>query len=292
MVKDQQRKKGSFPRILRLTVHNCVEHNVSRRAAALAYHFLFALFPMLIFVSNLLGVLNLDVRSITEAIRPFFPRDVVELINAYLDYVASNSSQVLLWFSLVFTIWFPMRAVNGLMDDVRQAYQLGKPKNPVFFAVRQFLFTLIFLLLIVVTFLLSTLGKHVVSSFTGWFSAEIPKIPAALLTLWQYIRFVLAAVIMFAALGLLYAAAQDKRSAAKRILPGVLLAMVGWLTASIGFSMYVENFGRYSVIYGTLGAVMVLLMWLYMTAFMLILGAEWNGAAFAVRTEQTELETV
>ena len=97
---------------------------------------------------------------------------------------------------------------------------------------------------------------------------------------------------MFAALGLLYAAAQDKRSAAKRILPGVLLAMVGWLTASIGFSMYVENFGRYSVIYGTLGAVMVLLMWLYMTAFMLILGAEWNGAAFAVRTEQTELETV
>lgn len=282
-----QRKRGTFSKTVRLAIRNCIDHNIARRAAALAYYFLFALFPMLIFVSNLLGVLNLDVHSITEALRRILPRDVVELIGSYFDHVADNSSQVLLWFSLVFTVWFPMRAVGGLMDDVRQAYHLGKPKKLFFYTLRQVLFTLVFLLLIILTFLLSMFGRRAISSITSWLGAETINIPAALLTAWQYIRFILVAVLMFVVLGLLYLVAQDKRQSPFLVLPGVLLALTGWLLVSIGFSAYVENFGNYSVIYGTLGAVIVLLVWMYMTAFMLILGAEWNAATLSVRTEQS-----
>ena len=83
---------------------------------------------------------------------------------------------------------------------------------------------------------------------------------------------------MFAVVGMLYAIAQDRKQGVKTIMPGLLLAMISWLAVSICFSVYVENFANYSVIYGTLGAVIVLLVWLYLTSFVLILGAEFNAA--------------
>ena len=90
---------------------------------------------------------------------------------------------------------------------------------------------------------------------------------------------------MYAALGTLYVASLDKRQTIKDILPGIMAALTSWMIVSIGFSFYVENFADYSVIYGTLGAVIVLLMWLYMTAVILILGAELNAAILEVHSE-------
>lgn len=265
----------------RLLAANLLNHDVGKSAAALAYYLLFALFPLMIFVSNLLGMLNLNVESVVRAMHTFLPTAVVELLGAYLDYVSDNSSQVLLWFSLVFTLWFPLQAVRGLMDDVRLAYGLGKPKRPVFYALRQVMFTLVFLLLVILTLLLSIMGQRVVEAITAWIPAL--QTLSSLLTLWQYLRFVLAAAIMFGALALLYASAQDQPQKASAILPGVAVAIVGWLAGSIGFSFYVENFASYSVIYGTLGAVIVLLSWLFITATMLIFGSEFNAALRSAR---------
>lgn len=286
----KQRKKSLLPKVIRNTVFHIAEHGVGKRAAALTYYLLFAMFPLLVFISNLLGLLDLDVASISKALMPIMPDDVVNLLEAYLYYVTDSSSQVMLWFSLVFTVWFPFRAVKSLMEDVRIAYQLGKPPRPVLYAIRQFLFTIVFLVIILVLFLLAVLGRRFVSTVTAWLGIDdILNISPVFLNLWQYLRFVLLAAIMCAVLGLLYAASQDKRQAIKTIMPGVAIAMTAWLVVSIGFSIYVENFASYSVIYGALGAVIVLLMWLYMTSFILILGAEYNASLANARQELQEI---
>lgn len=286
MAQTKRQKNCLIPRIIRKTALRIVQHNVGKSAAALTYHLLFAMFPLLIFVSNLLGLLDLNVTSITAALLPVMPDDVVYLLEAYLNHVIDNSSPVMFWFSLIFTVWFPMQAVRQLMDDVRLAYQLEKPKKPVFYAIRQFLFTIVFLVIIIVMFLLVVLGRQFVSTVTNWLGLEtVIQIPTMLLELWQYLRFVLLAVIMFAVLGLLYAASQDRRQPVRVIMPGVFVAMSAWLIVSIGFSVYVENFADYSVIYGALGAVIVLLIWLYMTSFILILGAEYNASLAATCRE-------
>ena len=262
-------------RTIRKTFTNVIEHDVPKSAAALTYNLLFALFPLLIFISNLLGLLDLNIASITEALLPIMPDDVVYLLESYLNHITDNSSKVLFWFSLVFTVWFPMRAVKGLMDDVRLAYGLGKPAKPVLYTIRQLVFTIVFLVFVVVLFLLAILGRR----FVAWLGInQALQIPPILLNLWQYLRFALLAAIMFAVVGSLYAVAQDRRNRVRTIMPGVVLAMAAWLVVSIGFSAYVENFANYSVIYGTLGAVIVLLVWLYLTSFVLILGAEFNAA--------------
>lgn len=287
-------KTKKNPRIflptLRLLAKNVPDHNVGKNAAALAYYLLFALFPMLIFLSNLLGLLDLNVSAIIRGLQQFLPKDIVGIIETYLDYVSQTSSHSLLWFALIFTIWFPMRAAKGLMDDVRLAYHLGKPAHPVAYTLRQLIYTVVFLLVIGLTLLLSTLGKHVL----GYINLLIPertlRLPEYLLGIWQYLRFIPVGFLMLTALGTLYAASMDKRQPIKTFLPGILFALFAWMLVSVGFSFYVEHFANYSVIYGTLGAVIVLLMWLYMTAVILILGAELNAALQTVRSTRCSVD--
>lgn len=283
--KQPKTKKRVFKPMLRLLITNFFEHKVGKNAAALAYYLLFAIFPLLIFLSNLLGLLNLNVAVITQTLQNFLPRDIVELVESYLDYVSNTSSHMLLWFALVFSIWFPMRAIKGLMDDVRLAYHLGKPKNPIAYTVHQLIYTVVFLLVISLTLLFSTMGKHVLSYFINLLPKNTLRISEYLLSLWQYLRFLPVCLLMLVALGTLYAASLDKRPTIKSIVPGIIVALVAWMVVSIGFSFYVENFANYSVIYGTLGAVIVLLMWLYMTAVILILGAELNVALLTIRSD-------
>ena len=96
-------------------------HDVARDSAALTYYLLFAIFPLLIFISTLLGLLELDVAYITSVLEPLLPADVVDVVRSYLEYVSANQSRQLLWFSLIFSIWFPMRASGCLMHSIPTA---------------------------------------------------------------------------------------------------------------------------------------------------------------------------
>ena len=266
-------------RAARRTFSNTVEHEIGKSAAALTYYLLFAIFPILIFINSLLGMLNWNVTAISNVLLPVLPREVVSMLEAYLTYIRGESSSVLLWFSLAFSVWFPLRAVRSLTNDVRLAYQLGKPANPVGYALRQMVFTLVFLVIVTLTLLLCVLGGRFLSAAAGWLKlGQRLRIPASGLNLWQYFRFLLLGALMFLILVLLYTVAQDKRPPIRTLLPGIALSLVSWLVISMGFSLYVENFGKYSIIYGALGTVIVLLIWLYMTSFLLILGAEFNAA--------------
>ena len=99
-------------------------------------------------------------------------------------------------------------------------------------------------------------------------------------------RFPAAAVVGYFALFFLYALAQDTRRAWRDLWPGTLAALAAWMGLSWLYAMYVENFANYSLLYGSIGAVVVLMIWLYMSANVLILGAELNGTLVALRKEQ------
>jgi len=280
-----QPPKRMLKNTLRLLAVNFYEHNVGKNAAALAYYLLFSLFPLLIFITNLVGLLDLDVHSITGALQQILPGDIIGIIEAYLDYISNTSSHTLLWFSLVFSIWFPLRAAQGLMDDVRRAYHLGTPKRPVAYIIKQVIYTVVFLVVIVLTLLLSIMGQRVLSFIGSLIVGSPSQTSDSLLTLWQYLRFLPIALLMVVAIGTLYSAALDKRPKVKTVLPGIIFALFGWMILSIGFSFYIENFAHYSLIYGTLGAVIILLTWLYMTAVILILGAELNAILSDLKLE-------
>lgn len=267
----------------RLMIKNWFAHDVGKNGAALAYYLLFAVFPLMIFVSNLLGLLNLDVLAVTRLLGQVLPKDIVSLLEAYLEYVNQSSSRSMLWFSLVFSVWFPFRAVKGLMKDVRRAYGLSKPRHPLKYTLRQLIYTVVLLAVMVLTLAVSILGQRVLMFIVNLLPADILPVSQFLLLLWHYLRFGLVALLMYAALRRLYALSLDSRQSPVHSMPGIITAMIVWLIVSMVFSFYVENFANYSIIYGTLGTVIVLLIWLYLTAVILIMGAELNAALIEIK---------
>lgn len=281
-------KIGNPGQVVRVTIRNFSHHNSSKSAAALAYYLLFALFPLLIFISNLLGNLDLDIYKITQTLAEILPDDIVSIVENYLGYIADNSSHTLMWFSLVFSVIFPMRAVRGLMTDIRRAYGFGRPRYPFIHTVMQLLYTLIFVVVISLTLILSMSGENVITFISGLFPQGYFDISEYLLSLWQYLRFLPMGILMFIAITVLYVLAMEAKKPLRSILPGIFLSVISWLILSIGFSVYVENFAKYTVIYGAMGAVIVLLIWLYMSANILVLGAEFNAALEEVRVRSGE----
>lgn len=283
MIGERTKRRFVLPPVLRLLLINLIEHDVGKNAAALAYYMMFAMFPGLIFLNNLVGLLDLDITAITQILYSLLPEDIVGIIETYLSYVANTSSSVLLWFSLVFSIWFPMRVAKGLMNDVRLAYRLGRPRSTVRFMIRQFLYTVVLFVVMALSLFLSAMGEQVILFFVNLLPEHVFRISAYLLELWHYLRFAVIAVLMFLGLGLLYQLALDERQPILSLLPGIAAAMFLWMVGSIVFSFYVEHFANYSLIYGALGAFIVLLLWLYMTALAMIFGAELNAALIFAR---------
>lgn len=283
--RDHSSRRGAFAATARLLARHFFAHEVGRSAAVLAYDLLFALFPLLILLNNVVGLLQLNVTAIAAQLLRVLPREVVELAESYLDHISHTSSPSLFWFSLVFTVWFPMRAAKELMDDVRLAYGLERPTSPLRYTLRQLAYTVVLLIVLVLTLLFMVLGRQVLLAGLRLLPAGTVQASAYLLRVWDYLRFLLAGLLMFAALGSLYQLSLDKSQPVRAVLPGIASALAAWMAVSVGFTYYVENIAHYSVVYGALGAVIVLLMWLYLTSMVLILGAELNAVLLAVRRQ-------
>lgn len=263
--------------VLRSLVKNYFAHNVGKNRAALAYYLLFAIFPLLIFISNLLGLLQLDVYTVTQYLARLLPQDVTRLLAAYLQHINEVYSPVMLWFSMVFSVWFPYRAVKGLVKDVRTAYGLPQLQGQPLFFIKQLAYTFLLLLTLAVSLTVSVLGQRLLLQLFSLLPADMGLLPGVLLPVWKYFRFIPAGIAMYAAIVALYGLSLEKMPSPAGVLPGLAASVVAWLAVSGVFSFYVENFAGYSVIYGALGAVMALLIWLQLSAVILIMGAELNA---------------
>ena len=174
-------------------------HDVGRDSAALTYYLLFALFPLLVFISTLLGILKLDVDSVTQVLSQIVPADVMSVLESYLEYVSANASRQLLWFSLIFSVWFPMRATSCLLHSLRKAFGLGPPRKMLVNQLGILLFTVWLILTIGLTLLLVTVGRRALEFLSG-----LIELPAGFIDLWSYLRFIVLGVVMFLMLTVLY----------------------------------------------------------------------------------------
>ena len=271
-------RKGTHPRtalgqMAAQMIRRYYLHDVARDSAALTYYLLFAIFPLLIFVSTLLGVLELDIASITAVLAPILPSDVVDIIRTYLEYVAANQSRQLLWFSLVFSIWFPMRSTGCLMHSLRKAFGRSAPENILLGQLRTLLFTIWMIFVIGLTLALVVVGRRALYFLSGFL-----PLSETFISVWGYLRFIILGLVMAISLGILYQLALGQRRPLREVLPGVGSSLAAWLLLSMAFSYYVENMARYAQLYGSIATIVVVLLWLYMSGQVLILGAELSAS--------------
>ena len=273
--------RNPFLRGAYLMAQRYLRHNVGIQSAALAFYLLFMIFPFLIFISALLGLLRLDVAGILLALGEIMPRGVVDLIEVYLTYVSRNPSLRLMMFGLVFSIYFPMRATNSLMRSVRTAYHLGPPRGPARHMLKTLLYTVLLIVTIAAALALMTVGDRVLGYAVVHF-----RLPSFVAEAWARLRFPAVAVLCYFALFFLYAMAQDTRQPWRNIWPGTLAALAAWMGLSWLYAFYVDNVANYSVLYGSIGTVIALLIWLNMIAIVLSMGAEFNGTLISLRRDR------
>lgn len=265
--------RTGFGRLAGDMIRRYYVHDVARDSAALTYYLLFAIFPLLIFVSTLLGVLELDIASITAVLAPILPSDVVDIIRTYLEYVAANQSRQLLWFSLVFSIWFPMRSTGCLMHSLRKAFGRSAPEDILLGQLRTLLFTIWMIFVIGLTLALVVVGRRALYFLSGFL-----PLSETFISVWGYLRFIILGLVMAISLGILYQLALGQRRPLREVLPGVGSSLAAWLLLSMAFSYYVENMARYAQLYGSIATIVVVLLWLYMSGQVLILGAELSAS--------------
>lgn len=272
--------KSHLLRICRLMIHRCLRHRVGIQSAALAFHLLFMFFPLLIFISALLGSVHLNTTEVLRTLEEILPHEVLEVISLYLRHVGSVSSRGMLAFGLVFSVWFPLRASNSLLQAVRTAYHLGRPRRVLRHWGKTLLYTGLLMSTIILTVILMSVSDRILA-----YSVQNFRLPTEAALLWTRLRFPLIGTAGGFAVLMLYALAQDHRRSWGDLWPGSLAALSGWMLLSWVYAWYVEHMAHYSTLYGSIGAVMVLLVWLNMGAMALIMGAEFNGILIGLRKE-------
>ena len=278
----QIKKRKGWQKVILLTIQGYFDNKVGRNAAAMTYYLLFAMFPFFIFVTSLLGLLHLPTLTLDGQITRFLPEDVVAFLNLAIEHITKSSNNALLTFGLVFSVWFPLRAVSNLMEAINDIY--GEEKSGSH-SIRTAILTALTIVLIPAMLLLLLLVERVLGCGGGY----IP-ISAEFITGWSRMRFVPMAAALLFMLSAVYFFSPSKIQKVRYILPGAILSMGVWMLFSLIFSYYVDHMGRYSIIYGSIGVIIALLVWMDWSMIAMLMGAVFNVALKETYDKPKEME--
>ena len=244
------------------------------RAAQLAYYFLFALFPFFLFLTTLLGYLPVPdlLDRLLEMLGQMLPGEALRLVQDNIRQLVTGQRGGLLSFGILAALWTSSSALTAIIDSLNRAYDVeeGRP----FWKVRLLSMgiTIGLSAFIVVALVLLTFGPQL-----GRWVADLAGLGQVFEVTWNLVRWPVIVGLLVAAIALLYYFAPDVEQEWKWITPGSACAVLGWLLASLGFAFYVNRFGSYNATYGSIGAVIVLLTWMYVTGLFILIGGEINA---------------
>lgn len=256
---------------------------VGRSAAHLAYFLILTFFPILICISAFLSRINLSVGSLLEGVNTVLPASVLSIFQEYLSYLDENLSTAMFIAGLFLTVLFASAAIRGLTVFIRGLYGKSVFRGP-----WHFVASILFALLLVVAIYLSM----VVMVSGNWFFHMIGDLLgltdlAQKFGLWQWLKYVLLLAFMFLFILLLYRFASPARRDGTPVIPGALLAAAALVGASAVFAVVVGRSTRYSLVYGSLASVIILLVWLYLCGNILIMGSVVNYVIHCRRQKKT-----
>jgi len=248
------------------------EDRVFGRAAELAYYFLLALFPMLIFLTSLVGFLPGVREAIFKALANFLPGEAMALVSQTISDVTRNRSGGLISFGVLGALWAASGVVTAVMDTLNTAYRAEEERS--FWKIRLIGIglTILLALLIVSGTILIMFGDR----FSAGLAAQL-GMGMAFTVIWVVVDYLLGLTLIFLCLELIYYFGPNVKQDWKWITPGAIFAIISLTAASLLFSLYLRFAPSYSATYGSLGAVIVLMLWLYLMGVVMLIGGEINA---------------
>lgn len=249
-----------------------VRADVFGLSAQLAYFFLLSLFPFLLFLITLLGYLPIDDHAVIDFLKAYAPAEIITLIEANITQLIYTQNGSLLSISIVGTLWSASNGVNAITKAFNEAYQVEENRS--FFVARliAIALTIAMIGIISIALLLPVFGKMI-----GVYLFSFVHLSDSFLQLWNTLRWVVSSIVFFIVLLALYKLAPNKKIYIRHAVYGAIFATFSWQLVSLAFSYYVNTLGNYSATYGSLGAVIILMIWFYISGIIIITGGVINA---------------
>lgn len=259
--------------LLKRTVKEFSKNDMTTYASALAYRAIFSLFPFLLFLIAMLGMLDLQefFTWLREQVSMMLPPDALNLVNPVIDQMQHQKSG-LLSVGILVALWSASIGVRSLMNAMNKAYGVEEGRPAWKLMLLSVLYTIGLAVILLMMAGLMIVGPQVIE----WLASHV-GLKDIVVILWTWLRLPVVVFLMMLVVAVLYYVTPDVEQKFRFITPGSVLAVIVWIAASVGFGIYVNNFGNYDATYGSIGAVIVLLLYFYISAAVLLFGAEMNA---------------
>lgn len=265
----------SFYELARRLWNKSLQDEVLGRAAQLSYYILLALFPTLLVLTALLGVFSVQgyMSQLMSYLRQVLPNDALSMVERFLQQVASGSGTNILSLGALGALWASSSGVAAITDALNVVYGIKTDSRP-FWRVR---LTAIALTIGLAGFVILSVALVLYGTRLSAWIADLIGLGWVFVVVWNLLQWPVVATIMLFVVGIIYYVCPDIRQDWRWVTPGSAFAMAMWFVVSLGFKLYVDNFGDYNKVYGSIAGVIVLMLWLYLSGMVLLVGGEINA---------------
>jgi membrane protein len=262
------------------------EDELFGRAAQLSYYALLALFPALIFLTALMGLFSVQrfMPELMNYLQDVLPADALSMVQRFLTQVAEGSGANILSLGGLGALWASSSGVTAIMEALNVVFDVKEDRRP-FWRIRliAILLTIGLAGFVILSLALVLYGPTI----AGWIAA-LMGFGTAFTWTWTVLQWPIIAILMLIVVAAIYHICPDRPLKRWRWLtPGSVFAVLMWLLVSLAFKAYVDNFGDYNKVYGSIAGVIVLMLWFYWSGMVLLLGGEINAEIEAAAERKT-----
>lgn len=251
-------------------------NDINSRAAAMSYYLLLSIFPFLIFMINLLSYIPIiHINKFLNSFNDLIPNSAFAMIESIINSAISDKSISLTVFSFIFTLWSSSRAVRVFIKGINKSYNLKETRSFFKLILISFYFTVELIVLIISSMVFLLYGEkvgYIIFKFLGLSKLFMPT--------WNLFRYSFVIAITIWIVSSLFRYGPNKKINLIEAMPGAILSIFGWILVSVVFSFYTNNFSNYQVIYGSIGGIIALLTWFYLSSWIMLLGCEINALIY------------
>ncbi|MBE6087122.1 MAG: YihY/virulence factor BrkB family protein [Clostridium beijerinckii] len=247
-------------------------------ASQLAYYLILSFFPFMLFLMTLAGFSSISSKQILGQLNVMIPRSVLELTQSTVVEIFDNQYTGLLGISILLTLWTASSAFKAIIKSINKAYNFKEERS----FIKLSIISMLGILALAVTIILA-LTALVFGNVIGDYIKSINPFYEIILIIWNIFRYTFILAIMISIFICVYKFAPAKKLVWKEVIAGSVFSTVGWVLVSFVFSFYIDNFNNYSRFYGSLGAVFILMTWLFLISIIFILGVEINFVTSELR---------
>lgn len=268
----------SVYQVLDFLIKGLQESSLTMRASAMAFKFFLAVFPGIIFLFTLIAYIPIDDMhsDILNYLKDVLPKDAYSVTVDTIEDLLKNKNSGLLSFGFLVTIYLASNAIHAMMESFNESFHISESRNPIILRMLSLALLFILTLLLALSSVLIVFSELIIN-WLGSFNFLPDELTLMML---EFGKWLVVLLTFNSGISLIYFLGPDKKAKFRLFSAGSAFSTLFIVLTSLGFAYYVNHFGQYNKVYGSIGTIMVIMLWIYFNSLVLILGFELNTTIF------------